>query len=141
MIKTGDVIKAVNTKLKNNFKDHKVCSADIRKKVEPGSFYVEWPTPVLDGTQDFRHEEGMIRVVYFPKDDLNNRIEFMEMQIALYEAFFDILWIDEEFAIPVNDLTFEESDGALIMNFDYEIFQEIEEDGELMKNIEVGVKI
>ena len=133
MIKTADIMRAVNAKLREDFADYKVCSTDARKNVQPGSFFVERPAPVLDGTQDMRHESGTIRVVYFPKDELNYRTEFMDMQNKLYMSFFHILRVTEDFVIPVNDLTFEETDGALIMEFDYETWQEIEETGEMME--------
>lgn len=141
MINTKDIVRAVNLKVKETFPECTVKSTDFRKNVQPGSFYTEYPMPIYDGTKDFRHESGTIRVHYFPKDEENYRIEFADVQQKLNEAFFSVLTINETFVIPINEISFEQSDGVLIMSFDYDTWQEIEETGEDMQYIEVEQEV
>ena len=141
MINTKDIVRAVNLKVKETFPEYTVKSTDFRKNVQPGSFYTEYPMPTYDGTKDFRHESGTIRVHYFPKAEENYRIEFADVQQKLNEAFFSVLTINETFVIPINEISFEQSDGVLIMSFDYDTWQEIEETGEDMQYIEVEQEV
>ena len=141
MINTKDIVRAVNLKVKETFPECTVKSTDFRKNVQPGSFYTEYPMPTYDGTKDFRHESGTIRVHYFPKAEENYRIEFADVQQKLNEAFFSVLTINETFVIPINEISFEQSDGVLIMSFDYDTWQEIEETGEDMQYIEVEQEV
>lgn len=137
MITTKEIVKAVNAKLKAGLPDMKIKSTDIRKNVEPGSLYVEYPLPMFDGTEDLRHEAGTIRICYFPADEYNYRIEFADMQKKLSELFFGSLKVAEHFTIPINELEFEQSDGVLLINFDYETWQYVTETGDDMEHIEV----
>lgn len=135
MIGTADIIKAVNTTLKAAFPDRKIVSTDKDKAVIPGSFYVEYPTPLMDGSESFRHESGTIYIDYFPPDPYEHRIEFLHVQEKLRETFFNVLKIEEDFVIPINEIQFTESDDVLIMQFDYEMWQYIEEVGPDMEEL------
>ncbi len=137
MITTKDIVTAVNKALKVAVPDIPVRSTDFKKNVVAGSFYTEYPRPVFDGPADFRHESGTIRIYYFPKNE-DYREEFADMQIKLSETFFGILRINEDFAIPINEFTIEETDGALVAAFDYETYQFAEETGEDMESLEMG---
>lgn len=137
MITTKDIVAAVNTVMKNGIEGVPVRSTDFRKKVTLGSLYTEYPRPAFDGPADFRHETGTIRIYYFPRNE-DYREELADMQAKLSEVFFGILRINEDFAIPINELAFEESDGVLIASFDYETYQIVEETGEDMTELELG---
>ena len=137
MITTKDIVTAVNKTMKAAFPEISVKSTDFRKNVTAGSLYTEYPRPAFDGPADFRHESGTIRIYYFPKNE-DYREELADMQAKLSEVFFGILRINEDFAIPINELAFEESDGVLIAAFDYETYQLTEETGEDMESLELG---
>lgn len=141
MITTQDIVRAVNLKIKETFPEYPVKSTDFRKNVQAGSFCTEYPTPTLDGSRDFRHESGTIRVHYFPINKNDYRIELADMQQKLSMSFFSILQVNEMFAIPINEVSFERSDGVLIMSFEYETWQEIEETGEDMQHIEIEEEV
>lgn len=141
MITAKDIVRAVNLRIKENFPEHPVKSTDFKKNVQPGSFYTEYPIPVFDGSRDFRHESGTVRVHYFPVNENNYRIELADMQQKLSMSFFSILQVNEMFAIPINEVSFDQSDGVLIMSFDYETWQEIEETGEDMQHIEIEEEV
>lgn len=137
MITTKDIVAATNAAMKEALPDVPVRSTDFRKNVVAGCLYTEYPCPVIDGPECFRHESGTIRIHYFPKNE-DYREEFANMQTKLSKVFLGILRINEDFAIPINELTFEESDGVLIASFDYETYQLGEETGEDMTELELG---
>lgn len=136
MITTKDIVAAVNRIMKASFPEIPVRSTDFKKNVVSGSLYTEYPRPVFDGPADFRHESGTIRIYYFPKNE-DYREELADMQAKLSEVFFGILRINEDFAIPIDEITFEESDGVLIASFDYETYQYVAETGEDMEHLEM----
>lgn len=137
MITTKDIVAAVNKKIKETVPGAMVKSTDFRKNVAPGAFYQEYPNPVFDGSEYFRHEAGTVRVYYFPHDEHNCRNELADMQEKLSMSFFGILAVNETFAIPLNEVNFDITDNVLVMSFDYDTWQEIAETGEDMKYIEV----
>lgn len=135
MITTKDIVKAVNTVLKSTFPDRSVVSTDKDKAVKPGSFYVEYPAPIMDGSKFFKHESGTIYIDYFPPDRYDHRLEFFNMQEKLREVFTDTLTVEEGFVIPINELQFTENDDVLILQFDYDMWQYVEETGANMEEL------
>lgn len=138
MITTEDVIRAVNSKLKEIFPDNPVCSTDIRQNIEKGSFYVETPFPVIERTSSFQIENGTIRIDYFPKNDKETRIDYLEKIKNLNAGIGIGLQIDELHAVAVSELEFSENDGWLTCSFDYTVSQIIEETGEPIEELEIG---
>ena len=135
MIKTKDIVKAVNTVIKSAFPDRIVVSTDKDKAVKPGSFYVEYPAPIMDGSKFFKHESGTIYIDYFPPDRYDHRLEFFNVQEKLREVFADTLTVEEDFVIPINELQFTENDDVLILQFDYDMWQYVEETGVNMEEL------
>ena len=135
MITTKDIVKAVNTVLKSTFPDRSVVSTDKDKAVKSGSFYVEYPAPIMDGSKFFKHESGTIYIDYFPPDRYDHRLEFFNMQEKLREVFADTLTVEEGFVIPINELQFTENDDVLILQFDYDMWQYVEETGANMEEL------
>ena len=135
MIKTKDIVKAVNTVIKSAFPDRTVVSTDKDKAVKPGSFYVEYPAPIMDGSKFFKHESGTIYIDYFPPDRYDHRLEFFNVQEKLREVFADTLTVEEDFVIPINELQFTENDDVLILQFDYDMWQYVEETGVNMEEL------
>ena len=140
MIKTSDVVRAVNTALKSAFADTNIMSTDKAKDVPPKSFYVEYPAPMVDGSNAFRHESGTIYVYYFPADVHKCRQELLQVQERLQEVFCNILEVTEQFAIPINELQFTENDSVLVMQFDYEMWQYAETTGTASNMEELVIK-
>ena len=135
MITTKDIVKAANTVLKSTFPDRSDVSTDKDKAVKPGSFYVEYPAPIMDGSKFFKHESGTIYIDYFPPDRYDHRLEFFNMQEKLREVFADTLTVEEGFVIPINELQFTENDDVLILQFDYDMWQYVEETGANMEEL------
>ena len=67
------------------------------------------------------------------------REERLKISDEIENAFLGTLWVNETFAIPVDEIEFEETeDGVLIASFDSLSMEEIENDidGEMMEELE-----
>lgn len=133
----ADLIKAVNAKLTELFPEVEIRSTDLDKKPEK-CFYSEY-TVSRDGNPDFVHDSGRITVFYFPESKKVSRIELIEMQAALSQAFAYSVPIDDDFVVPTVELSFAIEDDTLIMEFDFEMHQFVDNDKDAaeMENIEV----
>lgn len=133
----ADLITAVNAKLTENFPDIDIRSTDLDKHPEK-CFYTEY-TANRDGTPDFVHDSGRITLFYFPEDGKVNRVELVDMQAKLSQVFTYRLELDDDFAVPVVNLNFTPEDDALVMEFDFDMHQRIDNDKDIvtMKNIEL----
>ena len=65
MITTQNIIKAINRKLKEEFPDIKIWSTDKDKDFGSKCFFVKY-TVKKDGSPEFIHEQGEVRIYYFP---------------------------------------------------------------------------
>lgn len=133
----ADLIKAVNTKLTELFPEVEIRSTDLDKKPEK-CFYSEY-TVNRDGNPDFVHDSGRITVFYFPESKKVNRMELIDMQAKLSQAFVYSLALDEGFAVPVVNLNFTLEDDVLVMEFDFDMYQRVDNDKDIaaMENIEL----
>ena len=133
----ADLITAVNAKLTENFPDIEVNSPDIDKSPKK-CFYTEY-TVNRDGTPDFVHDSGRITLFYFPENKKVNRVELVDMQAKLSQVFVYSLDLDEDFSVPVVNLNFTLEDDVLVMEFDFDMYQRVENDKDIaaMENIEL----
>ena len=133
MIKLSQILKAVNTKLKETFPKIEIDSKDLSEKFNRPSFRTE-----LDGLKTsafmttFKERNFTIRIYFFTTlpGKISDEIE---------NAFLGTLWVNETFAIPIDEIEFEETeDGVLIASFDSLSMEEIENDidGEMMEELE-----
>lgn len=134
MIKTiADIITAVNGCLNTGFSNIPRYSTDKDKKLTAPCFITRY-TASTDGSEEFRHDFGTIRVYYFPDDKDINRIDLLTKQESLTNLFRKGINTSDLF-IPINDLTFETEDDVLIMSFSYDLYQYIDSESTL-PNIE-----
>lgn len=133
----ADLIKAVNTKLTDNFPDIEIKSTDLDKHPEQ-CFYTEY-TVNRDGSPDMVHDSGRITLFYFPEDKKVNRLELLGIQAKLSQTFVFGIAVDEEFTVPVVNLNFTLEDDTLVMEFDFEMYQRVDNDADIdaMENIEL----
>ena len=133
----ADLIAAVTAKLTVNFPDIEVRSTDLDKHPEK-CFYTEY-TVNRDGTPDFVHDSGRITLFYFPENKKVNRVELVDMQAKLSQVFVYSLALDDNFAVPVVNLDFTLEDDVLVMEFDFEMHQFVDNDKDAaeMEYIEV----
>lgn len=90
----------------------------------------------------YKERNLTIRIYYFPKNIEKSRIERLKMIDDLEEAFLGTLWINESFAIPAEEIEFEETDGVLIASIDSYTMEEIENDitEDMMEELEFNYK-
>lgn len=133
----ADLITAVTAKLTEKFPDIDIRSTDLDKHPEK-CFYTEY-TVNRDGTPDFVHDSGRITLFYFPENKKVNRVELVDMQAKLSQMFVYSLALDDNFAVPVVNLDFTLEDDVLVMEFDFEMHQFVDNDKDAaeMEYIEV----
>lgn len=143
MIKLSQILKTVNSKLAETFPNIEIDSKDLSEKFNRPSFRTE-----LDGlkTSAFmtthKEREFTIRMYFFPTEAGRGRIERLKITDKIEDVFLHTLWITETFAIPVEEIHFEETDGVLIASFDSYTMEEIENDitAEMIEELEYNVK-
>lgn len=133
----ADLITAVTAKLTEKFPDIDIRSTDLDKHPEK-CFYTEY-TVNRDGTPDFVHDSGRITLFYFPENKKVNRVELVDMQAKLSQVFVYSLALDEDFSVPVVNLNFTLEDDVLVMEFDFDMYQRVDNDKDIaaMENIEL----
>lgn len=140
MIKLSELLKAVNTRLKETFPNIAVDSKDLSEVFNRPSFRTE-----LDGLKTsafmtaFKERNFTIRIYFFCTKIGQGRLERLKVSDEIENAFLGTLWVNETFAIPVNEIEFEETDdGVLIASFDSITMEQIENDinAEMMEELE-----
>lgn len=135
----ADVIKGVTEKLTEKFPDIKIWSTDKNEDFGEKCFFIKY-TANRDGKPDFVHDYGEIRLYYFPESDKINRIELLNMQEQLSQLFLFRVFADNEFAVPITELTFEIDNDVLVMSFSFDMYQEVDTESSLtdsMENLEI----
>lgn len=127
MITTADLLNAVTAKLGENFPEVRIWSTDKDKDFGKKCFFIKYSAS-RDGKPEFVHDCGQIRLYYFPSDKNVNRMELLDMQERLSELFLFRIFVNDDFAVPINELEFEIDDDVLVMSFDFDMYQMPEED-------------
>lgn len=127
MITTADLLNAVTAKLGENFPEVRIWSTDKDKDFGKKCFFIKYSAS-RDGKPEFVHDYGQIRLYYFPSDKNVNRMELLDMQERLSELFLFRIFVNDDFAVPINELEFEIDDDVLVMSFDFDMYQMPEED-------------
>lgn len=140
MIKLSELLKAVNTRLKETFPNISVDSKDLSEVFNRPSFRTE-----LDGVKTsafmttFKERNFTIRIYFFCTKIGQGRLERLKVSDEIENAFLGTLWVNETFTIPVDEIEFEETDdGVLIASFDSITMEQIENDinAEMMEELE-----
>lgn len=127
MITTADLLNAVTVKLGENFPEVRIWSTDKDKDFDKKCFFIKYSAN-RDGKPEFVHDYGQLRLYYFPSDKNVNRMELLDMQERLSELFLFRIFVNDDFAVPINELEFEIDDDVLLMSFDFDMYQMPEED-------------
>lgn len=143
MIKLSEILKAVNSKLAETFPKINVDSKDLSESFNRPSFRTE-----LDGLKTsafmttYKEREFTIRIYFFPTEQGKGRLERLKISDEIENAFLQTLWITKNFAIPINEIEFVETDGVLIASFDSYTMEEIENDvnEDMMEELEYNYK-
>lgn len=143
MVKLSEILKTVNSKLAEAFPKIEIDSKDLSEKFNRPSFRTE-----LDGLKTstfmttFKEREFTIRIYFFPTEVGKGRIERLQISDRIEDVFMHTIWITESFAIPVEEISFEETDGVLIASFNSYTMEEIENDitEDMMEELEFNYK-
>lgn len=134
MITTKDVVKAINTVLKAHFRINRSYRQTRTRRLSREVFM--WNILCRSWTgQKFqtRVRDDLYRLL--PYRQIQQSSGVFNVQEKLREAFADTLTVEEDFVIPINELQFTENDDVLILQFDYEMWQYIEETGPDMEEL------
>ena len=75
--------------------------------------------------QSMKERNFIVRIYYFSKSREKNKIELLEIQEKLEEAFFSHLKIKGAFFIYIDEIVFNVSDGILIGEFEVMTLEDI----------------
>lgn len=132
-----DVLTSVVGKLQDTFPEVPIESEDIDQNINNPCFHVRIGG-TRDGSPDLLHDYGTVTVYYFPTDRHDCEIELLNVQQYINTALFPVLSLDEDFAIPINELEFDTTDNVLVATFDFEMWQKPEEDADpKMEHLEI----
>ena len=130
MIKLSQILKAVNTKLKETFPKIEIDSKDLSEAFNRPSFRTELDRLKTSAFMTtFKERHFTIRIYFFNSVIGKGREERLKVSEAIENAFLGSLKINDIFIIPVDEITFEETDdGVLIASFDSLTMEQINND-------------
>ncbi|WP_460289615.1 phage tail terminator family protein [Clostridium sp. CTA-6] len=136
------IVQQVKEGLKDtSYKDIQFSSTDIREKITRPSFYVDFAenrTGLLNGEAEQRNFD--VRLFYFAKIQLTNKIELLEMQDLLSLIFQNGIKVYNDYYIAVNECEFDSrgEEGLLITTLaDLYSLSEKEQTGEPLEELEM----
>lgn len=143
MIGEKEIISAINRELEIKFPDIERNSKDIEEGFKRPSFFIESDNENYGKIgQSYTDDSLTIRIYYFPSDPKNNRLENMEIKRELVGMFRFSIKVNDEFVIPVDDITSTIADKVLIVSFDLRMVQDIvdNQDVPLMEELDFNIK-
>ena len=143
MIGEKEIINAKNRELAIKFPDIERNSKDIEEGFKRPSFFIESDNENYGKIgQSYADDRLTIRIYYFPSDPKNNRMENMEIKRELVGMFRFSIKVNDEFVIPVDDITSTIADKVLIVSFDLRMVQDIvdNQDVPLMEELDFNIK-
>ncbi len=145
MITLLDVNKAVNDRVKMALKgcfdyDVPTVAEDLSEPIIRPSIKVI-PEGLTVGKFNSSCKERTLtyRVYFFSKDRKKPKFENTKVQEALESEFINDLAVSSDFIIPIEDISFEISDGILIMTFELYTIELLPDNdtNEMMEELEV----
>lgn len=143
MIGEKEIISAINRELAIKFPDIERNSKDIEEGFKRPSFFIESDNENYGKIgQSYTDDRLTIRIYYFPSDPKNNRLENMEIKRELVGMFRFSIKVNDDFVIPVDDITSTIADKVLIVSFDLRMVQDIvdNQDVPLMEELDFNIK-
>jgi len=143
MISLKEVMLAINRKINESLQMN-VDSKNLEEEFERPSVRTSidnLKTSVF--MQSMKERNFIVRIYYFSKNREKNKIELLEIQEKLEEAFFSHLKIKGAFFIYIDEIIFNVTDGILIGEFEVRTLEEILNDinTENMEELEIKTKV
>ena len=137
-----DIIKAINSRLKEHFPYAQIQSRDVEEGFFKPSFFVD----VVDYNKEiinpsYRKALCALTIYYFPENE-RSRIELLNVREELEECLLGPLAVDEETKINILDLETNETDGVLRAELELEFYYFIPEaPGELIETLHYNEEV
>ena len=143
MISLKEVMLAINRKINESLQMN-VDSKNLEEEFERPSVRTSidnLKTSVF--MQSMKERNFIVRIYYFSKNREKNKIELLEIQEKLEEAFFSHLKIKGAFFIYIDEIIFNVTDGILVGEFEVRTLEEILNDinTENMEELEIKTKV
>ena len=143
MISLKEVMLAINRKINESLQMN-VDSKNLEEEFERPSVRTSIDNLKTSAfMQSMKERNFIVRIYYFSKNREKNKIELLEIQEKLEEAFFSHLKIKGAFFIYIDEIVFNVSDGILIGEFEVRTLEEILNDinAENMEELEIKTKV
>ena len=143
MISLKEVMLAINRKINESLQMN-VDSKNLEEEFERPSVRTSIDNLKTSAfMQSMKERNFIVRIYYFSKNREKNKIELLEIQEKLEEAFFSHLKIKGVFFIYIDEIIFNVTDGILIGEFEVRTLEEILNDinTENMEELEIKTKV
>lgn len=143
MISLKEVMLAINRKINESLQMN-VDSKNLEEEFERPSVRTSIDNVKTSAfMQSMKERNFIVRIYYFSKNREKNKIELLEIQEKLEEAFFSHLKIKGAFFIYIDEIIFNVTDGILIGEFEVRTLEEILNDinTENMEELEIKTKV
>ena len=143
MISLKEVMLAINRKINESLQIN-VDSKNLEEEFERPSIRTSIDNLKTSAfMQSMKERNFIVRIYYFSKNREKNKIELLEIQEKLEEAFFSHLKIKGAFFIYIDEIIFNVTDGILIGEFEVRTLEEILNDinTENMEELEIKTKV
>ena len=118
MISLKEVMLAINRKINESLQMN-VDSKNLEEEFERPSVRTSIDNLKTSAfMQSMKERNFIVRIYYFSKNREKNKIELLEIQEKLEEAFFSHLKIKGAFFIYIDEIIFNVTDGILIGEFE-----------------------
>lgn len=140
-IKLKTLALAVNRQIKRAFPAIPITSKDITEGFDRPSFFVDFDSFRAEQMSKRRTERSNhIVIYYFPSDRYQYKLEVLDVQETLEDAFIDGLVIDDETVLYVGEVTGQVVDGVLQVEFDLDYMEiesgeDLDDDTPFMENL------
>jgi hypothetical protein len=125
MISLKEVMLAINRKINESLQMN-VDSKNLEEEFERPSVRTSIDNLKTSAfMQSMKERNFIVRIYYFSKNREKNKIELLEIQEKLEEAFFSHLKIKGAFFIYIDEIVFNVSDGILIGEFEVMTLEDI----------------
>ena len=143
MISLKEVMLAINRKINESLQMN-VDSKNLEEEFQRPSVRTSIDNLKTSAfMQSMKERNFIVRIYYFSKNREKNKIELLEIQEKLEEAFFSHLKIKGAFFIYIDEIVFNVSDGILIGEFEVMTLEGIINDinAENMEELEIKTKV
>ena len=143
MISLKEIMLAINRKINESLQMN-VDSKNLEEEFERPSVRTSIDNLKTSAfMQSMKERNFIVRIYYFSKNREKNKIELLEIQEKLEEAFFSHLKIKGAFFIYIDEIIFNVTDGILIGEFEVRTLEEILNDinTENMEELEIKTKV